>query len=163
MAADTKARMSISMYDNIGGKSTFLVHGFIDGSTTVAAAGAALATLATAVGTVSTGGISEATLTVINTAVAAAPAADAAVASGAVFDFVTAAGPNRFGLYVPSWLDSLTGSGGHIDITAGVPAAFVASILAAVDGGHYTNNAFVAFSAGQSAFLSNRKRRERVR
>ncbi|SRR5712692_2819312 len=163
MAADTKARMSISMYDDIGGKSTFLVHGFIDGATTLAAASTALGTLATAVGTVSTGGISEATITVINTAVAAAPAADAAVASGAVFDFVTAAGPNRFGLYVPSWLDSLTGSGGHIDITAGVPAAFVASILAAVDGGHYTNNAFVAYSAGQSAFLSNRKRRKRVR
>lgn len=163
MAADTKVRIGLSMYDNIGGKSSFLTHAFVDGTNTLASAVAAIASLATAVGTVSSGGITEGTLTVVDTAVAAAPAADAAVNDAAVFDFLTAAGPNRFGLFIPSFLDSLIGSGGHIDITAGAPAAFVTSLLAAVLGGRYTNQFYVNYSAGQSAFRSSRKLRKRIR
>ena len=163
MAANTKARFSLSMYDNNGNRGTFLAHAYIDNTGLISDLTAALATLATAVATVSTGGVKEATVSIVDTAVASAPAADANLPSGAVFDFLKAGAPNRYGLFIPSWLDSLTGTGGHIDVTAGVPAAFATSMLAAVVGGKFANNDYEAYNAIDSAFLSDRGRRRRVR
>lgn len=160
--ATVKSRLSLSMYDNIGGKSTFLAHANILDTTTLAAANAYLGTLVTELATVSSAGVSEATLSVVNTAVAAAPASDAEINSAANFGFLTAGGPNRFGLFVPSFLDSLIGAGGHIDVTGGAAGAFADFMVAAVLGGNYTNNAYVDYSAKKDAFRSGRKLRRRI-
>lgn len=161
--AIVKARLSLSMYDNIGGKSTFLAHANVSDASTLAAANAQLATLAASVATVSAGGVTEATFSLVNTAVAAAPGADAAMNDAANFGFLVAGLPNRYGLFVPSFLDSLIGSGGHIDVSAGAAGAFADAMLAAVLGGNYTNNAYAAYASKKDAFRSGRKLRKRIR
>lgn len=161
--ATVKARLSLSMYDNIGGKSTFLAHANILDTTTLAAANTYLATLATQVATVSSGGVTEGTFAIVNTAIAAAPGADANAQEGANYGFLVSGSTSRFGLYVPSFLDSLIGSGGHIDITAGAAGAMADFMVAAVLGGNYTNNQYVAYASKKDAFRSNRKLRKRIR
>jgi hypothetical protein len=151
------------MADGRGGKSTLLTHVTVDDTLTIANAYAAVQTFATLAETVSDAQIEHGTFSLINYAVAAAGAADADVAAGAVFDFANAADATVYGQYVPSFLDSLIDAGGHINIGAGAPQAYVAALVGAVLGGRYTNPRFIANSAGLDAFLSNRKRRKRVR
>jgi hypothetical protein len=159
MAADTKARLSVSMNDAVGGKSTLLLHAFIDSAQTVAQAVTALGTLATNLATISNGGIKEASLSIVDTAVAAAPGAGANVSLVGNLGFLTAGSPSRFGQSVPSYLESLIGADGTIDMTAGATAAWSTYILAAVLGGHFTNNAYVNYSAHSNGFRSGRKLR----
>lgn len=157
------ARLSLAVKDNIGGRSTFLTHITVDDTLTIANAHTAIGTLATLLATVSDAGIVDGTFTLVNTAVAAAPGADADVFAGAVFDFSNATNPTTYGQYVPSFLDSLVSPGGHISIAAGAPQAFVNALIGAVLGGRYANGAYVANAAGLDAFLSNRKRTKRIR
>ena len=159
MAADTKARLSVSMYDAVGGKSTFLAHAFIDSAQTVAAAVTALGTLATNLATISNGGIKEASLSIVDTAVAAAPGAGANTTLVGNLGFLTAGSPSRFGQSVPSFLESLINADGTIDMTAGATNTWATYILAAVLGGHFTNNAYVNYSARANGFRSGRKLR----
>jgi hypothetical protein len=159
------ARISLSVYDDRGGGGTFLVHVLVDDTQTLAAANTAVAALATILATVSTAGVKLGELSLINLAAAGEPAgfADSNIGAGAVVDFSNASNPSTYGLYVPSFLDSLIATDGTIDITAGATAAFVASMIGAVLGGHYANAQYIANLAGLDAFLSNRKRKRRIR
>lgn len=159
MAADTKARLSLSAYDAAGGKATFLAHAFIDSTQTVAAATAALATLATMVAGVSNMGIHEGTLSILDTAVAVAPGAGANISLVGNLGYLTAGSPSRFGQSVPSYLESLISADGTIDMTAGATNTWVNYILGAVLGGNFTNNAYVNYSARKNGFRSGRKLR----
>lgn len=159
MAADTKARLSVSMYDSVGGKSTFLSHAFIDSTQTIAAAVAALATLTTNLATISNGGIKEASLSIIDTSVATSPGSGANTTLVGNLGYLTAGSPSRFGTSVPSYLESLISVDGTIDMTSGATATWVAYYLAAVLGGHFTNAAYVNFSAAKNGFRSGRKLR----
>lgn len=159
MAADTKARLSLSMYDGKGGKNTLLLHAFIDSAQTVANAVTALGTLATNVAGVSNAGISEASLSIINTAVAAAPTGTPNTALVGNLGYLTSGSPSRFGQSVPSYLESLISADGTIDMTVGATDTWVSYILGAVLGGHFTNNAYVNYSARKNGFRSGRKLR----
>lgn len=157
------ARLSLSVTDDRGGGGTFLTHVNADDTLTIAAAATAIGTLATLLGTVSNAGIKVGEFALIDVGVAADPGADSNVGAGAVFDFSNTVNPATFGQFVPSFLPSLISADGTIDITTGASAAFVAAMIGAVLGGRYTNNSYVANNAGLDAFLTNRKRRKRVR
>jgi len=158
------ARMSLSLTDSRGGGGTFLAHALVSDASTLAQADTALATLATALGTVSTAGIKQGEFSLINRDIATDPGADSDISSGAVFDFSNAAlAPRTYGLNVPSFLDSLIAADGSIDVTSGASAAFAASILAAVLGGGITDSSYLDLVDILDAFLSSRKRRKRVR
>jgi hypothetical protein len=157
--ANVNGRISLSVYDANGGRGNFLTHVVAPEAQTLTQVNTALAATVTAFQTVSSAGIKEATFSLISTAGAAAPASDASIPSGAVFDFSNATDPTIYGLWVPSFLDSLLGPGRAIDITATVQAAFVASMVGAVLGGHYTNSHYIANGAGTKAFRSSRKLR----
>lgn len=158
--ANINGRISLSVYDANGGKGTFLTHVLAPEAQTLTQVAAALAATVTAFNTVSDAGIKEATFSLIDTAGARNPQTDASVPSGAVFDFSNTTDPTVYGLWVPSFKDSLLGPGREIDITATVQAAFVASMIGAVLGGHYTNAHYVANGAGTKAFRSPRKLRK---
>ena len=158
------ARMSLSLYDDRGGGGTFLVHGAVSDASTLAAANTALGTLATALASVSTAGIKQGEFTLLNKAVATAPGGDSNISAGAVIDFSNAALASRtYGMNVPSFLDSLIASDGTIDITGGATAAFIASMLDAVLGGTLTDADYLDLVEGLDAFLSDRKRKRRIR
>lgn len=159
MAADTKARLSLSMYDDAGGRATLLTHAFIDSAQTVAAATAALATLATQAAGVSDAGIKEGVLSIIDTSIAAAPSGTANVSLVGNLGFLTAGSPSRFGLSVPSYLLSLISADETIDMTVGATNTWVNYLLGTVLGGHFTNNAYVNYSARKNGFRSGRKLR----
>lgn len=162
--ATVPARLSLSLTDTRGGGGTFLTHALVSDASTLAQANTALATLATAFGTVSTAGIKEGQFTLIDKTIATDPGSDADISAGAVFDFSNAAlTPRTYGLNVPSFLDSLIETNGTIDITATVQAAFIASILAAVLGGGTTDANYLDLVDGIDAFLSSRKRKRRLR
>src|SRR5258708_4771314 len=153
--ATVPARISLSLTDSRGGGGTFLTHLLASDTLTLANADAAIAATATAFSTVSNAGIKEGQFTLINRAVAVDPSSDADIAAGAVFDFSNASNATTYGLYVGSFLDSLIESNGTINIAAGAPAAFIATMIGAVLGGNYANAAFVANLAGLDAFLSS--------
>lgn len=158
------ARMSLSLYDGRGGGGTFLVHAAVSDASTLASASTALATLATAIGTVSTAGIKQGEFTLLNKAIATEPGAGSDISAGAVIDFSNAALISRtYGMNVASFLDSLVASDGSIAIATGPTAAFIASMLDAVLGGTFTDADFLDLVGGLDAFLSDRKRRRRVR
>lgn len=159
MAADTKARLSISMYDAAGGRSTYLQHAFIDSTQTVAAAVAALGTMTTNLATISNGGVSEGILSIVDTAVAASPGSGANVSLVGNLGYLTAGSSSRFGTSVPSFLESLISADKTIDMTTGAVATWAAYILGTVLGGHFTNNAYVSYSAIKNGFRSGRKLR----
>ncbi len=158
------ARMSLQLYDDRGGGGTFLVHASVSDASTLAAANTALATLATAFATVSTAGIKQGEFALLNKAIATSPGADSNISAGAVFDFSNAALISRtYGMNIPSFLDSLIATDGTINISATVQAAFITSMLDAVLGGGLTDADYLDLVAGLDAFLSNRKRRRRLR
>jgi hypothetical protein len=158
--ANVNGRISLSVYDANGGKGTFLTHVVAPEAQTLTQVNTAIAATVTAFETVSTAGIKDATFSLITTAGARAPLPDASVPSGAVFDFNNAVDPTIYGLWVPSYLDSLLGPGRAIDITATIQAAFVASMVGAILGGNYSNAHYVANAAGTKAFRSDRKLRK---
>ncbi len=156
-------RLSLSVVDVRGGRSTFLTHVRVSDALTIANANTAIADLATLYATVGNGGIERGTFALVNDAVATSPGSDADVAAGAVFDFSNATNPSTYGQFIPSFLDSLILPGGFIDITAGANAGFVTAMIGAVLGGNYCNAQYIANAAGLDAFLSSRKRRKRIR
>ena len=156
-------RLSLSVYDGIGGGGTFLTHAAVSDASTLAAANTALGTLATAFSTVSGAGIKQGEVSLINTAIAAAPSGAPNVGFGGVWDFNNLTNDTIYGLFTPGLKESLVMADGTIDITATVQAAFVASMVAAVLGGNFTNAQFIANHAGVDAFSTSRKRRKRVR
>jgi len=160
--ATKNGRISLSMYDSTGAQSTWLSHVAVDDTLTIANANAAIATVAALVGTVSDAGIKDGTFTLINRAVAAAPAGDADVGSGGVFDFSNAHDPTTYGQWVPSIKDALKGPTKTLDIvTAGALLDYVNALTGAILGGTYDNPAFQPNLAALRAFLTNRKRRGR--
>jgi hypothetical protein len=161
------ARIGLELYDSKGGGGTFLLHASVSDGSLLSAANGAVATAATMLGTVSNAGIKQGTFTLINKAVAVAPddsVTQSDIGYGAVFDFSNAALISRtYGQLVSSFLPSLVASNGTIDITASVQAAFVASMLAAVLGGNYTDSDYLDLVEGLDAFRTNRKLRRRLR
>lgn len=158
------ARLSLSLTDDRGGGGTFMTHALVSDASTLAAANTALGTLATAFKTVSTAGIKEGQFTLLNSAIAVAADADSDISAGAVFDFANAAlVPGTYGMLVPSFLDTLIESNGTINIAATVQAAFISSMLDAVLGGGLTDASYLDLVEALDAFLSNRKRRRRLR
>lgn len=153
--ANVKARLSVSMYDGKGGKGTFLAHQNIVDTTTLAAAQTALATLATNLITLSNGGISEASFSLIDTAVAVGPTGTPNVSLVGNLGYLTSGSPSRFGQSVPSFLESLISADGTIDMTSGAVATWVTYVLAQGFG----NNAYVAYSGPKNGFRSGRKLR----
>jgi len=159
------ARMSFTLYDDRGGGGTFLTHAMVDDAQTLAQANTTLATAATALSTVSTAGIKGATFSLINTAVAVEPAgfADSNISAGAVIDFDNAADPSISGLLIPSWLDSLIQADGTINLLDATVSAFIATLLGDVMGGKFSNRVGVVNRSAIAAFLSDRKRKRRIR
>jgi hypothetical protein len=153
--ATVKVRQSVSMYDGKGGRSTFLAHANVVDTTTLASASTGLATLATNLATISNGGISEASFSIIDLGVAAAPSGTPNVSLVGNLGYLTAGGPSRFGQAVPSFLESLISADGTIDMTAGAVATWVTYVLAQ----GFANNAYVAYSAPKNGFRSGRKLR----
>lgn len=161
--ANVEGRISLQVDDDRGGGGTFLVHVLVPEAETLTAANTAMASLATLLATVSNAGIKQAEFSVVNRAVSSAAGSDSNVGAGAVFDFSNGANPSTYGLFVPSFLSTLIESNGTIDITGTDQAAFIAALVGAVMGGTYTNAQYIPNLAGLDAFLSNRKRRKRVR
>jgi len=155
--ANVNGRISLGVYDANGGRSNFLTHVVVSDAQTLANAVTGLATVATLFGTVSDGGIRDATFSLVSEAVAANPGADADVGSGAVFDFSNTADGTINGIWIPSFLDSLKGPGKAIDITGTVQAAFVSAMVGAIMGGRYTNGANIPNAVGTKAFRASRK------
>ncbi len=153
--ATVKSRLSVSMYDGKGGKSTFLTHANVVDTTTLATAVTDLATLATNLATISNGGISEASFTVIDRSVAAGPSGTPNVTLVGNLGYLTSGSPSRFGQSVPSFLESLISADGTIDMTVGAVAAWVTYVLAQ----GFANNDYVAYSAAKNGFRSGRKLR----
>jgi hypothetical protein len=153
--ANVNARLSVAMYDAKGGKATFLAHQSIVDTTTLATAAADLATLATNIATVSNGGISEATFTIIDRAVAAAPSGTPNVTLVGNLGYLTAGSPSRFGQSVPSYLESLIDAHGNIDVTAGATKTWMDYCIAQA----FANNAYVAYATAKDGFRSGRKLR----
>lgn len=156
-------RLSLSVYDGIGGGGTLLTHAAVADTSTLAAANTALVTLATAFSTVSGAGIKQGEVSLINTAIAADPTGSPNVGFGGVWDFDNATNGTIYGLFTPGLKESLVMSDGSIDITDTVQAAFVASMIAAVLGGKFTNAQYIDNRAGVDAFSTSRKRRKRLR
>lgn len=157
MAADTKARLSLSVYDAAGGKSTLLTHAFIDSAQTIAQAVTALGTLATNYLTIGGGGVKEATLSVIDTAVASAPVAGNTTTLVGNLGYLVAGSPSRFGQSIPAFLESLISADATIDMTTGAVDAWASYMIGAVLGGHFTNNAYLAYATRKNGFRSGRK------
>jgi len=153
--ANVQARLSVSMYDGKGGRSTFLAHQNIVDTTTLATASTDLATLCTNIATLSNGGISQAEFTVINRAVAAAPSGTPNTTLVGNLGYTVAGNTSRFGQAVPSFLESLINADGTIDMTSGAVATWVTYVLAQGFG----NPAYVAFNAAKNGFRSGRKLR----
>lgn len=158
--ANVNGRISLSVYDANGGKGNFLTHVLVPEAQTLTQAAAAITLTATAFKNVSSAGIKDGKFSLISTADARVPQADASIPSGAVFDFNNATDPSLYGQWIPSFLDALLGPGRSIDISAGVQAAFVASLVGAIMGGNYTNTRYIANAAGTKAFRSARKLRK---
>ena len=156
-------RLSLSVLDDRGGGGTFLAHVKVDDSLTIANAYAAITAFKTLMLTVSNAGVKVGEFALINEAVLTAAGSDSNVGAGAVFDFSNATDPSTYGQFIPSFLASLISADGTIDITAGANATFVTDMIGAVLGGTYTNTRYVSNGAGLDAFLSNRKRKKRVR
>lgn len=153
--ATVQTRQSISLYDGKGGRSTFLAHANVVDTTTLATAVGDLTTLATNLRTISNGGISEATFSVIDTTSAIAPAGTPNVTLVGNLGYLTSGSPSRFGQSVPSFLESLISADGNIDMTTGAVATWVTYVLAQ----GFANNAYVAYSAAKNGFRSGRKLR----
>lgn len=158
-------RISIQLYDDRGGGGTFLVHCNVSDAVTVTGLNAAIAAVVAALATVSTAGVKVGEFSLINSAVAGEPSgfADSNISAGAVFDFANASNPTTYGLNVPSFLDSLISPDGTIDVTATVQAAFAASMIGSGIGVTPANSQWIANSAVLAAFLSDRKRKRRLR
>jgi len=161
--ANVDGRLSLSVYDDVGGGGTFLTHFTAPDTGTFANAIAALQALKTAYLTVGGAGIKELTFSIVDKADASTPVTTDRTGSGAVFDFAAGSPATTYGLFVPAYLPALTLPNGTIDITATVPAAFIATVTGAVLGGRYTNAAYANLNTGLDAFSTNRKRIRRVR
>lgn len=165
--ATKPARIGLELYDSKSGGGTFLLHALVDDGSTLAEANTAVATAKTMFRTVSNAGVKRGTFTLINDAVAVAPDdtdTQSDIGYGAVYDFLDAALiPGTYGQLISSYLPSLVESNGSIDITGTVQAAFIASMLAAVLGGGYTDSKFLDLTSGIDAFRTNRKLRRRLR
>jgi hypothetical protein len=157
------ARISLSVYDGIGGGGTFLTHLLVSDASTLSAVDAAIAAVAAAFSTVSGAGIKQGEFGLLNTAVAVDPTGAPNVGFGGVFDFNNMANGTIYGLWTPGLKESLVESDGSIDITATVQAAYVAGFSAAVLGGNFTNAQFIPNNVAVDAFSTSRKRRKRVR
>lgn len=156
-------RLSLSVYDGIGGGGTFLTHAAVSDASALSAANTALAALATSFSTVSGAGIKQGEVSLLNTAIAVDPTGSPNVGFGGVWDFNNLTNGTIYGLFTPGLKESLVMADGSIDITDTVQAAFVADMIAAVLGGKYTNAQFIANNAGVDAFSTSRKRRKRLR
>jgi hypothetical protein len=161
--ANVDGRLSLSVYDGVGGGGTFLTHVQVPDTGTFADAVTALGTLKTLYLTVGSGGIKEATFSIIDKALASSPVASTSTGYGAVFDFAAGSPATTYGEWVPAFLPSLVLPNGTIDITATVQAAFVTALTGAVLGGRYTNSAYANLNTGLDAFSTNRKRIKRIR
>lgn len=161
--ANKEGRLSLSVFDAIGGGGTFLVHVLVPEAQTLTQAESALGTLASLFSSLSGLGIKEASFS-FNSLLETTPVTGTPNAgSGAVFDFKNASNPSTFGLWVPGFDEANVLSNGTIDITVSPMSDFVAAMVGAVMGGTYTNSQYIANSAGLDAFYTNRKRKKRLR
>lgn len=161
--ANKEGRLSLSVFDAIGGGGTFLVHVLVPEAQTLTQAESALGTLASLFTSVSGLGIKEATFA-FNSVLEATPVSgDPNAGSGAVFDFNNLSNPSTFGLWVPGFSQDNVLPNGTIDITTSPMSDFVAAMVGAVMGGVYTNAQYIGNHAGLDAFYTNRKRKKRLR
>jgi len=161
--ANVDGRLSLSVYDDVGGGGTFLSHVVVPDTGTFADAITALGTLKTLYLTVGGAGIKEATFSIVDKALASTPVTTDRTGAGAVFNFAAGSPATTYGQWIPAFLPSLVLPNGTIDITATVQAAFVTALTGAVLGGRYTNAAYANLNTGLDAFSSNRKRIKRIR
>jgi len=161
--ATKHGRVSLAVYDNQGNRGSWMTHVNFDDGQTLAQANTYIGAAATAFSGVSTAGILSGSFDVLDFGVAAAPASDALLPSGAVFDFNNASVPTIYGNLVPSFLDSLVSPGGHIDITAGAALDWVNFMINSGAGAYApANRDWIANLAGTRAFRSNRKSKKRI-
>jgi hypothetical protein len=161
--ATQHGRLSLSLYDDSGGGGTFLTHVNVDDTLTIADTVTALGAFKTLYLTVGNGGIKSASFSVFDEALASSPVTTDRIGAGGVFDFGAGSPPRTYGQWVAALKPALVMANGTIDITTGVPLAFVTSLLGAVLGGNYANAAYANLATATDAFSSNRKRSKRVR
>jgi hypothetical protein len=152
-----QARFQYSMKDSVGGRSSLVFHAHVDDTLTIANAFTALATVQTLFENVSDGGVKDGEFSLLNTGIATSPGSDSDCSSGATFDFLNGSDTTIYGLYIPSFKDTLISSDGHIQIDTGPSSDFVAGMIGAILGGVFTNTRYVPLTEGTRAFRSKRK------
>ncbi len=161
--ANIDGRLSLALYDVVGGGGNFLVHVQVPDTVTLATIDTYLGTLKALYLTLGTGGIKEASYSFSDKSLASSPAASTSTGYSGVFDFEAGSPGITSAVAVPAFKPSLVSLSGTIDITATDPAAFVTAMTGAVMGGRFTNLAYATLNTGLDAFSSNRKRIRRVR
>jgi hypothetical protein len=161
--ANKPGRLSLALYDGIGGGGNLTLHANIPEATTLTALATALALLKTNYLTIGGAGIKNATFSFFDDTLAVAPSNDQRVGSGGVFDFSAGDPVTTYGNLVPALNPALVSADGSIDISSGDSAAWVAYLLAGPGVGDFSNAAYSDLIAGIDGFSTNRKRRRRLR
>ena len=163
--ASKEARFSLSVYDNIGGGGTLLVHALVPEAATLTQAESVLGAIASAFTVVSGLGIKEASFGFSSLLEVTPVTGDPNAGSGAVFDFNNASNSTIFGLWVPGYNPADVLPNGTIDVTVDPALTFAAVFnhTGAPMGGTYTNAQYIANNNVVDDFYTNRKRKKRVR
>jgi len=159
--ATQNGRISLSLQDITGSKSTWISHVTVDDTMLLSDAYSAIAAAATLYRTVGDAAILEGTFSLLNKAVAVSAASGSNVGGGAVFDFKNTTNLSTYGQYIPSFLRTLVTGAGQIVVTDTVPAAYIAAMTGVVLGGRYTNPVFIANATCPDAFPTTRKLRSK--
>lgn len=167
MAADTQARMQYSLIDERGIKGSFQVPMFVDGAQTLTQAKAAWNTYGALLDAVTGAKIQHGSVVVLPSITYTPKSPDPAVGSELEevgnLDFANASTRYVYDVAIPSVADAcLTSPPVAINEAQTDMAAFIAATLAAVLGGHFTNNSYLTLSALADSFLSSRKHRRRL-
>lgn len=162
--ANVFIRLSLSTFDDAGGRSTIIAHAEVPDTATLAQANTALAALKTAYLTVGQNGIQQAEFSMVNKTLASATTGAERAGAGGVLDFAAGTPATTYGLWVPGVDDTNVLADGTIDIKVDPWLTFAGDFAsgAAVMGGVYTNPAYAALGAALDAFSTNRKRSKRV-
>jgi len=90
-----------------------------------------------------------------------APSAGSRVEQTGLFNFLNATSKYKFGVDIPSIVNTAI-SGGKIDLTTSIVTDVITSLITAFTGGVFTNTSQYPLSALADALLSFRKRRQQL-
>jgi hypothetical protein len=160
--AQVIARFTATILDEDGVKAGASAHLSISDASTVAQLDTELSNWLTVLDGVTGGQIIRANAVVIPAlpgGLKAAPIAGSEVQEAASFDFSQTGIPYHYGNVVPAFLETLELADGKPNLAAGAVVAYIADLLSAPLGGHYTGLGADNLVALSYAFLPTRKRR----